>query len=802
MKLNSFRWGILSLSTSLAVCLIVRAAETNTAFSANDSLTTTATRLAPGPDDGRIAYVTARLLEQQHISRHPLDDQYSSEFLDLYVDALDPQHIHFVESDIDEFNAYRTNLDNLTLGPGREADTSPAYKIFNRFIERLQQRTEFADSVLKTNQFAFDTDERVAIDRREAPFPHDLDEARTLWRQRLRAEFLQEELALASARMKSAEEKQEATTNSPVASTNQPAKSDDEAIAEKLTRRYNRTLHMYQESDNADVLEIYLTALAHVYDPHSDYLNQRQSDNFAITMSLALFGIGAELHSEDGYCVISKLHPGPAFKSKKIKEGDKIVAVAQGDGPPVDVVDMNLNRAVQLIRGPKGTEVRLTIIPADNPSERRVVSLIRDEIKLEDQAAKARIIELTNAAGKPLRLGVLDLPSFYSTANFSIRDGKPDYRSTTDDVKRLLQKMEQEDVAGIILDLRRNGGGSLDEAIRLTGLFIKEGPVVQVAGPDVGVQVDGDPDPEIVYDGPLIVLTSRFSASASEILAGALQDYGRAVLVGDISTHGKGTVQNVQQLSRWVRSASPTNEPGVLKLTIRKFYRASGASTQLRGVMPDIVLPSILNYSTQVGESSLENPLKWDTIPGAPYEKFNLVQAYLPELLQRSAARIATDPDYSYIRDDIERFRKEQADKTISLNEKERLKEMEEAEAREKSRKEERLARTTPKPVIYEITLADVDKPGLPAPLGSTNSTMTASTGSGHLGTTVTASSHEGDDDDEALPAVDPPLDETERILADYVSLLQKKATVVVKADDSLPRSSESTAGTATSTSQ
>jgi carboxyl-terminal processing protease len=456
--------------------------------------------------------------------------------------------------------------------------------------------------------------------------------------------------------------------------------------------------------------------------------------------------------------------------------------VAQSNQPPVDVVEMSLNKAVQLIRGPKGTEVRLTLLPAgSDASTRAVVSLIRDEIPLEESAAKAKIIELTNSHGEPLRLGVIDLPSFYATFDAANSKDKPGPKSTTTDVAKLLEKLKQENVAGVILDLRRNGGGSLEEAIRLSGLFFKTGPVVQIRDENGNVQEAPDNDPAVRYDGPLLVLTSRHSASASEILAGALQDYGRALIVGDSSTHGKGTVQSVNQLRPFIRVAdrSLTNDPGALKMTIKKFFRPSGESTQLKGVIPDIILPSVANESKDIGEGALENPLPWDTIPAARYDHFNLVEPYLPDLRRRSAERVAADKDFGYVREDIEQFRKHQADKTISLNEKQRLKEQEEAEARQKARDKERLARPEPREKVYEITLKQADLPGLPPPVARTNAAaekLTLRTGSDTNSASAVAPGAEDPDEAEAEkpPATDPTLQEAERILVDYFSLLPK----------------------------
>jgi C-terminal peptidase prc len=372
--------------------------------------------------------------------------------------------------------------------------------------------------------------------------------------------------------------------------------------------------------------------------------------------------------------------------------------------------------------------VRLTVIPADaaDSSARKVIALVRDEIKLEDGAAKARIMEVPDgrdASGKErnARVGVIDLPSFYSSFELEGRKGG-EQKSTTTDVAKLLKKLLKENVTGVILDLRRNGGGSLEEAINLTGLFIKEGPVVQVRSSNGRIDVDSDPDPTIFYDGPLVVLTSRFSASASEILAGALQDYGRALVVGDSSTHGKGTVQSLLQLAPIMRQNGllGTNDPGALKITIRKFYRASGASTQLRGVIPDMVLPSVNNL-LETGESSLDNALAWDTIEPARYEVVNRVEPYLVELKKRSEQRLASDRDFSFVREEMARYKKLQADKSASLNEAVRLKEKKETDDRGKFRKKELASRPEPIDKIYEIRLKDVDQPGLPPRWQATN---------------------------------------------------------------------------------
>jgi carboxyl-terminal processing protease len=753
---------------------------------ASDNHTASENTLKPGADDGRIAFVAAKLLEGMHYSRQEFNDDVSRQFLDRYLETLDPQHVHFLQSDLAEFETYRTTLDNLTLGRRGKADTAPAYDIFSRFMQRLEERTAYAQNLLKNEKFEFNTDERIVANRRESPYPKDLAEAKQLWSERLRFEYLQEKLGRTGTKKKTDAAK--------------ATKNLDSEITELLSRRYQRNLRTFKEWSSDEVLEIYLTSLAHIYDPHSDYLGKQQLENFAIGMNLELFGIGAELSSPDGYCTINKLvEGGPAAQSKQLKVKDRIVAVAQGDQPPVDVVDMALNKVVQMIRGKKGTEVRLTVMPADS-DEHKIVTLIRDRIKLEEQAAKAKIIDLPGKDGT-VRVGVIDLPSFYAPFDVGQKKmelanqegsgpakGASEIHSTSADVTKLINKLKEEKVGGIILDLRHNGGGSLEEAIKLTGLFIKEGPIVQVRAFDGSVQVDTDSDPAVVYDGPLVVLTSRFSASASEIVAGALQDYGRALIVGDSSTHGKGTVQNVNDLRTFMRPGDLTtgNNPGALKLTIRKFYRASGASTQWKGVMPDIVMPSVLNYWKDVGERSLDNSLPWDTIKSADYEKVNRVAPYLSELLKRSTARIATNQDFTYIREDIEIFKKQQEDKTVSLNEQERIKEKEEAEAREKARKQERFARKDTEEKTYEITLKLADQPGLPAPVVKTNSLIArASQGGGAVSASkdsvslaATAPAQDpnvnAEEQEEKAPTVDATLNEAEQIMIDYVSLLAK----------------------------
>jgi carboxyl-terminal processing protease len=747
--------------------------------------------LSPGPVDGRIAYMTARLLEELHYSQQPLDSELSEKFFDGYLEALDPNRENFLQSDIAEFAHYRTNLDLFTTGGRERSDLTPAYEIFQRYLERFEQHAAYAQELLKRDNFKFTGDERIAIDRRHAPYPKDLDEAKQLWRDQLRYQYLQEKLS-----------REISPTNDdeilPL------TKSNLLEITSALERHYLWNLRMVTNLDNTDVLQTYLDALAHAYDPHSDYLNTAHAQQFSIEMSLALFGIGAQLGEDDGYCKITSLVlGGPAAKSKLLKEGDEIVAVAQTNQPPVDVVDMDLGKVVQLIRGPKGTQVRLTISPVEDRAARRIVTLTRDEIKLEDQEAKAELIESPDGHGGTNRLGVIDLPEFYAPVDSSGNAGHtPKFASV--DVAKLVSKLEDEKVGGIVLDLRNNPGGSLEEAIRLTGLFIKDGPVVLVRSGDGHVIVHSDPNPSVLYSGPLVVLVNRFSASASEIAAAALQDYGRALVVGDISTHGKGTVQDVRSLQSFVWS--PTSDPGEVKITIAKFYRVNGASTQLKGVVPDIILPDKLNYADEIGEASLENPLPFDTISGVDYDKLNLVEPYLAALRLQSAARIATNQDFIYIAQDIDELKKLQADKTATLNEREALKEHEANRTRDEAREAEIAARKTPDVKIYEISVGDADKPGLPP-----SSSLTVTNDASLLGTTHVNYSYDSDltsyfktngataagstpdrmntnssgiktSQPTMSPSpllLDPMLNETENILEDYISALSSNRTLI-----------------------
>jgi carboxyl-terminal processing protease len=631
--------------------------------------------------EANITQIVTALLADSQFAHHPLDDQLAAKLLDRYLEALDGDRALFLQSDVDEFGAYRAQLSRQLTVAG---DARPAHAIFARYLERLRQRVAYETELLKAGNLEFTGHDEFSFDRDKAARPRTIEEARRIWKQALRAEFLQEKLGDKS-----------------------PPSSE---IAKTLTRRHQQRLRTMSGLGADDVLAVYLDALTHVYDPHSDYLGREEMESLSIEMNLSLFGIGASLSNEDGTCTVHALVPGsPAEKSGLLAPGDRIIAVAQAKGDPVDVTDMPLSRIVGLIRGPKGSVVRLTVLPpAGSAGPPRTIQLVRAEIKLEDQQAKARVIDVPLTSGGAVRLGVVDLQSFYS--------GDGGGRGASADVAKLLTKLKAEQVAGVILDLRKNGGGSLDEAIKLTGLFIKRGPVVQTRDYMNTIQIAEDPDTGVVYDGPLVVLTSRFSASASEIAAGALQDYGRAVIVGDTTTFGKGTVQSIVPLAPVMdrKRLEHAYDPGALKVTISKFYRPSGSSTELRGVGADIVVPSRSEVA-RVGESELKDPLPWDTVPSAKFDKQDRVAGHLGVLRTRSKARVEADKGFQALRAENAVLKERIAKGLLALNEAERRRDL--AQAKERDGEIEREAKAVAAGrKSYLVTVKAAAQAGLPAP--------------------------------------------------------------------------------------
>jgi carboxyl-terminal processing protease len=682
-----------------------------------------------GATEANITRVTASLLASSQLAHHPLDEQLAGKLLDRYMDALDPNRSLFLGSDLGEWAPLRARLAQATRVEG---DTKPAHVIYSRYLERLGQQVAFDTQLLRADHFEFGSDDQALVDREHAERPRDLAGAHGLWREQLRAEVLGERLS------------------------DKPPHD----IAGALIRRHEQQLKMMSQLGGDEVLEIYLDALAHVYDPHSDYMDKESTESLSIAMNLSLFGIGATLETEDGLCTIRELVPGgPAALSGALKPGDRIVAVGQGTAVPVDVTSMPLTRIVQLIRGPKGSDVTLTIRPATGAT--KTIRLTRADVKLKDQQAKARIVDLPRPDAEPLRLGIVDLPSFYSGDEDSGSHG------CTADVARLLAKLQGEKVRGVVLDLRRNGGGSLQEAIDLTSLFVGSGPVVQTRGADNSVDVGAHKGASVRYAGPLVVLVSRFSASASEIVAGALQDYGRAVVVGDPSTFGKGTVQTIMPLAQVMDRAglSHSFDPGALKLTISKFYRPSGASTELRGVVSDIVIPAASGL-VPVGESKLTDPLPWDTIGASRYHPFGQVAPYLGSLRGASTARIASDPAFVELRQQFVRLKSRLDDNSLSLNEARRRRELAQDKATGKAIASKAEAEESGIPA-YEITVAGAGLPGLPPRMANKPKRPGEAA--------IAKSGDEGIEDPEssaAHAADELVLDESLRVLADYVGLL------------------------------
>ncbi|MDA0766344.1 MAG: carboxy terminal-processing peptidase [Verrucomicrobia bacterium] len=682
-------------------------------------------RIDAATPDGQILQLNSQLLEQAQFAHRGLDDTMAALFLNRYIDALDSSHELFFKSDIDEFQKFLPKLAEATR---RTGDTRAARAIYERYLQRSAERADLVEKVLGEETFEFTGNDRYTYDREDAPRPLDAAAAHALWRQRVRADFLQEKLD----------------------------GKDAAAATKTLIRRYRRQADTMKNLGADAVLEIYINALAHVYDPHSDYMGSQQLETFNVSMGLSLSGVGAVLQSEGDYCEIRELVPGgPAARGGKLKAGDRIVAVLQGvKGEPADVFNLPLSETVKLIRGPKGTDVTLIVIPAGASDDaRETITIRRDEVHFEDQEAKASIIDFP-AGEQTTRIGVIDLPAFYAS-------DQGQGQSATTDVARLIRKLKSEGVRGIILDLRRNGGGSLQEAIELTGLFIPSGAVVQTRDLSGQVGVGADEDGQTLYDGPLVVLTSRFSASASEILAGALQDYGRALIVGDSSTFGKGTVQTMLPLGAIMEDngVTPKADPGVLKVTISKFYRPGGASTQLRGVRPDLVLPSFTD-TPEISEAGLDNPMEWDAVPPARYPRFSLVKPYVSTLMESSRARIAADPDFAEWLKDLALVEKNRASKSVSLNEDERRRERNEVKERVEAQAARRLAQAATLPPVYEITLKNVDAPGLPEPAKA-------------AANKPAADADPADTDPEEAPGTDLLLEETEHILSDYVQLLE-----------------------------
>ncbi|MFV3415388.1 carboxy terminal-processing peptidase [Pseudomonas sp. NY15436] len=584
--------------------------------------------LQPDRDQVIASLNIVELLKRHHYNKPPLNDERSAKIYDSYLKTLDPARMYFTASDIDQFAPWRTQFDDFL----KSGELEPGFTIYKRHLDRLKERLDFALATLNkgVDKMDFNTDESLEIDREKSPWAKDSAALDDLWRKKVKDEVLRLKIA----------------------------GKDNKAIQEQLTKRYKNQLMRLEQTRSEDIFQAYINAFAQTYDPHTQYLSPDSAENFDINMSLSLEGIGAVLQSDNDYVKVVRLVPaGPAEKSKQIATSDKIIGVAQGKGEMVDVVGWRLDEVVKLIRGPKGSQVRLEVIPSTNaPNDQtsKIVTITREAVKLEDQAAKKSEITIDHE-GRNYKLGIIDVPAFYLDFK-AYRAGDPDYKSTTRDVKKLIGELQKDKVDGIVIDLRNNGGGSLQEATELTGLFIDQGPTVLVRNSDGRVDVLNDDEGKAFYTGPMTVLVNRLSASASEIFAGAMQDYHRALIVGG-QTFGKGTVQTIQPLNH-----------GELKLTLAKFYRVSGQSTQHQGVIPDIAYPSIVD-DKEIGESALPDSMPWDTIKPALKAQADPFKPFLDQLRTRHDARTEHNADFVYARERLALAQELMKEKTVSLNE-------------------------------------------------------------------------------------------------------------------------------------
>jgi carboxyl-terminal processing protease len=571
-----------------------------------------------------------------HYSSPTINDNLSKKMFDSYLGNLDPNKLYFTQSDIDSFSKYSLSLDNALL----TNNLSPAFEIFNTYQDHLVARMSWVVSLLedKSRVWDFNQDEQLLIDRSEAPWADSEETLDYLWIQRIKNSLLG--LVLAGKELPEAKE--------------------------TLLKRYKNQLNRAQQTKSEDVFELFMNAFTMTFDPHTNYLSPRDAENFDINMSLSLQGIGAVLQSDNEFTkVVRLIAAGPADKAGELKPGDRIVGVGQGEkGDIEDVVGERLDDVVKRIRGERDTVVRLEIIPASSTdiTQTKVIKIVRDKVKLEEQSAQKDVIEITRN-GQSYKIGVISIPTFYMDFE-AFRKRDPNYKSTSRDVKNLITELQEEGIDGLVIDLRNNGGGSLFEARELTGLFIRRGPTVQVRDVDQNVQVHTNSDANVYYSGPMAVLVNRLSASASEIFAGAMQDYQRAIVLGG-QTFGKGTVQSLQRLNH-----------GEIKLTQAKFYRISGQSTQNKGVIPDIEFPSLYDKEI-VGESSLENALPWDTISSVHHSKYGDFSGLVPTLMSNHKARINNNPDFLFLNKQIERLNEQRNKTHISLNMKERKAERE-----------------------------------------------------------------------------------------------------------------------------
>jgi len=670
--LNNRVTGILTTATAvlLAAAALSALATTESPMDSQD--------FAPQPRHEKIGQLVKEFIQKSHYRHAEVDDDLSSLVLDNYIKSLDSNRMYFLTSDIKAFDAYRDKLDDM-VGP---ESLEPVFDMFEVYRTRARERLNYALKQLDTEP-DFSLDEDFKFDRSEMDWAETTEELDEIWRKRVKNDALN--LTLAD--------------------------KDWEGVQEVLSKRYLRFLKRMDQLKNDDVFETFMNAFAHTLDPHSSYLSPRNSEEYRIAMSLSYFGIGASLQTDDDYVLVVNIIPGgPAAIDGELQPKDRITAVAQGDEELVDVIGWRLDDVVQLIRGPAESVVRLQIMPegALPGAPEKVISLTRNQVKLEEQAAKSEIVTVPRD-GRDWNIGVIDVPSFYRDYR-ALSNGDKNYTSTTKDVKRLIEELEEQGIDGLVLDLRNNGGGHLTEATALSGLFIDNGPVVQLrnANGRISRLDDPDPVPRVAYNGPLAVLVNRYSASASEIFAAAIQDYARGLIIGQ-QTFGKGTVQNLYSLDQYVRRPE-ADGLGQLTLTIGKYYRVTGESTQHRGVNPDIELPSQIDAAT-VGESVRESALPWDTIRTTKFTAGEALDSTIATLTSNYIARTKSDPDFKFLVDGIQEIEESRLRKTVSLNFDVRQEERKSDTARRLQRENERRVSLGLEPVE---TIEDLDDEDLP----------------------------------------------------------------------------------------
>ncbi len=605
------------------------------AFSTNSGLDSSGF-LQPEKRHEQVGELITEFIQKSHYNRVAVDDELSSDVLDLFIEALDRNRMYLLQGDVDYFETYRYQLDDVV----KSKPLDPVFEMFEIYQTRVRERLQFALTQLETEP-DYGVDEEYQFDRSEEPWAKSSEELDVIWRRRIKNDALN--LALEAEPW--------------------------EDIQEVLSKRYEGFLRRLDQVNSDDVFERFMNAFAHTLDPHSSYMSPRNSEEYRIQMSLSYFGIGASLQTDGYYVKIAGIIPGgPAAADGSLKPEDRITGVAQGaDGEMVDVIGWRLDDVVDLIRGPADTVVRLEIIPANSApgAPKTLIDLTRGQVKLEEQAAKSEVIDISRD-GRDWRIGVIEVPSFYRDYR-ALSNGDKNYTSTTKDVKRLISDLEEEGIDGLIVDLRNNGGGHLTEATALSGLFIDNGPVVQLRNSNGRISRLDDPDPvaRVAYNGPLAVLVNRYSASASEIFAAAIQDYARGVIIGQ-QTFGKGTVQNLYSLDQYMRSSDDKGF-GQLTLTIGKYYRVTGESTQHRGVDPDIVLPSHINAKI-IGESVRDSALPWDTVQTTRFRAGKPLSDTIESLTASYVERSKDDPNYLYQVDMIQAAEEVSAQKTLSLN--------------------------------------------------------------------------------------------------------------------------------------